>query len=40
MELEFETTIEAGFIDKLMHWLNPRNKNYDIHVYKAEPKTS
>lgn len=35
MNLSFEKTIEAGFIDKLMHWLNPRNKNYDIHVYKV-----
>lgn len=38
MELDFEKTIEAGFIDKLMHWLNPRNKNYDIHVYKVRLK--
>ena len=29
-----ETTIEPGFIDKLVHWLNPINKNRRIFIYR------
>jgi hypothetical protein len=34
-DLEFKTSIDASFIDKTMHWLNPRNKNYDMRIYKV-----
>jgi len=34
--LTYETTIEASFIDQLMHWLNPKNKNYNIDIYKID----
>ncbi len=29
-----ETVIEPGFIDKLVHWLNPVNANQTIYIYK------
>jgi hypothetical protein len=32
--LVYETTIEPGFIDKLIHWLNPVNKNRRIFIYR------
>jgi hypothetical protein len=32
--LAYETTIEPSFIDKLMHWLNPVNKNQTTYIYK------
>jgi ABC-type multidrug transport system fused ATPase/permease subunit len=32
--LVYETTIEPGFIDRLMHWLNPINKNRRIFIYR------
>lgn len=32
--LTYETTIEPSFIDKLMHWLNPVNKNQTTYIYK------
>ena len=32
--LVYETTIEPGFIDKLVHWLNPINKNRKIFIYR------
>lgn len=33
-ELEYETTIEPGFVDNVMHWLNPHNKNEVIYIYR------
>jgi len=39
--LTYETTIEPGFIDKLLHNLNPHNANYTCYIYKTneeEPK--
>jgi hypothetical protein len=33
-ELVYETTIEPGFIDRLVHWLNPINKNRRIFIYR------
>jgi len=33
-ELEFETIIEPGFMDKVMHWLNPINDNQNIYLYR------
>jgi hypothetical protein len=32
--LVYETTIEPGFIDELMHWLNPVNKAERIYIYR------
>lgn len=32
--LTYEKTIEPSFIDKLMHWLNPVNKNQTTYIYK------
>jgi hypothetical protein len=34
--LSYEATIEPSFIDKLMHWLNPVNKNQVSFVYKIK----
>ncbi len=33
-ELEYETTIEPGIIDMLLHWLNPINDNQNIYIYR------
>lgn len=33
-ELEFETIIEPGFMDKVMFWLNPINDNQNIYLYR------
>ncbi len=33
-ELEFETAIQPGFVDKVMYWLNPYNKNEVIYIYR------
>ncbi|MFK5856951.1 MAG: glycosyltransferase family 39 protein [Bacteroidota bacterium] len=33
-ELEFETIIEPGFMDRVMHWLNPINDNQNIYLYR------
>lgn len=32
--LVYETTIEPGFIDQFVHWLNPVNKNRRIFIYR------
>jgi len=32
--LIYETTIEPGFIDRFVHWLNPINKNRRIFIYR------
>ena len=34
--LEFETTIEPGLVDKVMHRLNPNNENYTTYIYRIE----
>ena len=34
--LSFEKTVHASFIDRFMHWLNPRNRNYNIDIYRNE----
>lgn len=34
--LTYEATIEPSFIDKLMHWLNPVNKNQTTFIYKIK----
>jgi 4-amino-4-deoxy-L-arabinose transferase-like glycosyltransferase len=30
----YETTIEPGFIDRLVRWLNPVNKNRTVYIYR------
>jgi hypothetical protein len=32
--LEYETTITPGWIDKILHWLNPINDNQNIYIYR------
>jgi hypothetical protein len=32
--LVYETTIETGLIDKVMHWLNPINANRRVYIYR------
>lgn len=32
--IAYETTIEPGFIDKLLYWMNPYNANQTIIIYK------
>lgn len=34
--LTYEATIHPGFIDKVMHWLNPINKNRVIIIYRNQ----
>ena len=33
-DIVFETTIEPGFMDKVLHWLNPINDNQRIYIYR------
>jgi len=33
-DLAYETTIEPGFMDKLLYWLNPVNANQTIEIYR------
>ncbi len=35
-ELVYETSIEPGLLDKLLHWLNPINDNQIIYIYRNE----
>ena len=37
-DLAYETTAEPGFVDKVMHWLNPHNKNDRIFIYRNNSK--
>lgn len=32
--LTYEKTVQASFIDRFMHWLNPKNRNYNIDIYR------
>ncbi|MCD4684134.1 MAG: glycosyltransferase family 39 protein [Bacteroidales bacterium] len=32
----YETTIEPGLVDKILYWLNPRNSNLTITIYRNE----
>jgi hypothetical protein len=34
-DLQFETTIDPSFLDKLMQKLNPVNKNYPVIIYRT-----
>ena len=36
--LVFEEKIEPGFVDKVMHWLNPVNANNVIYIYRNKGK--
>ena len=31
--LDYRTTIESGWFDELLHWLNPKNSLEKIHIY-------
>ncbi len=33
-DLEFETLIEPGMMDRVLHWLNPINDNQNIFIYR------
>ncbi|MBZ0243809.1 MAG: hypothetical protein K8F24_11375, partial [Bacteroidales bacterium] len=37
-ELEFETTIYPGNMDRFIHWLNPINANEKIHIYRNKAR--
>jgi hypothetical protein len=37
-DLKYETTAEPGFVDQVMHWLNPHNKNDRIIIYRNNSK--
>jgi len=30
----YETTIEPGFMDRFIRWLNPVNKNRTVYIYR------
>lgn len=32
--IEYETIIEPGLVDKILHWLNPKNANNTIIIYR------
>lgn len=32
--LVYEATIKSGFIDRLVHWLNPINRNKTVYIYR------
>ncbi len=34
--IRHEATIEPGFIDKFIYWLNPINRNYTAYIYRIE----
>jgi hypothetical protein len=38
-DLEYEFTAEPSFVDKIMYWLNPHNKNDRIIIYRNAGKT-
>lgn len=33
--IEYVEVIEPSYIDKLLHWLNPRNQNESIYIYRV-----
>lgn len=33
-DMTYETTISPGFIDKIIHWLNPVNENQNAYIYR------
>jgi hypothetical protein len=34
-EFEYKITIEPSNLDKFMHTINPKNKNFNVHIYKT-----
>jgi hypothetical protein len=34
-ELQFETEIKPGYVDRIMLWLNPANRNQPIYIYRT-----
>ncbi len=36
--LVFETTVKPGFVDQILHEINPNNRNYIITIYKNQDK--
>jgi hypothetical protein len=36
-ELEQVQVCESGYLDKLVFWLNPRNKNFTFFIYRIKP---
>jgi hypothetical protein len=34
-DMQLEATIEPGFVDKVLYWLNPRNANDVIYIYRT-----
>ena len=34
LQLEYRYTAEPSWFDKLLHWLNPRNKNNPIYIFR------
>lgn len=37
-DVQFKTVIEPGFMDKLLFWLNPVNRNQSAYIYKFTEK--
>lgn len=37
-ELVYEITIEPGFVDNLLHEINPNNRNYEVAIYRNQKK--
>lgn len=36
LQLEYRYTAEPSYFDKLLHWLNPRNKNNPIYIFRIQ----
>jgi hypothetical protein len=34
-KLEYKITIEPSNLDKFLHMINPKNKNFNVHIYKT-----
>jgi hypothetical protein len=33
-DMTYETSISPGFIDRILHWLNPINENQNAYIYR------
>ncbi len=39
--IDYETTIQPGFLDRVLHYLNPRNNTLEVvHIYRCRPCAS
>lgn len=38
--IKYETTIQSGFVDRFICWLNPINRNYTAYIYKIGADTT